>query len=54
MCALPRSICPASGAVGNSTPFAGTERSVAEYLIAEVLDRNTPATREFLVRTQCV
>ena len=36
---------------GGIEPFAGTERSVAEYLIAEVLDRNTPATRDFLVRT---
>lgn len=31
--------------------FTGTERSVAEYLVAEVLDRNTPSTREFLLRT---
>ena len=39
------------GGSGGIEPFAGTERSVAEYLIAEVLDRNTPATRDFLVRT---
>jgi LuxR family transcriptional regulator, maltose regulon positive regulatory protein len=31
--------------------FAGTERSVAEYLVAEVLERNDPLTRDFLLRT---
>jgi LuxR family maltose regulon positive regulatory protein len=31
--------------------FAGTERSVAEYLVAEVLERNTAPTRDFLLRT---
>ncbi len=31
--------------------FAGTDRSVAEYLVAEVLDRNDPDTRDFLLRT---
>ena len=31
--------------------FTGTEQSVSEYLLAEVLDRNDPATRAFLLRT---
>jgi LuxR family maltose regulon positive regulatory protein len=31
--------------------FTGTERSVAEYLVAEVLERNTAPTRDFLLRT---
>ena len=31
--------------------FTGTEQSVSEYLLAEVLDRNDPATRQFLLRT---
>ncbi len=33
------------------TEFAGTERSVAEFLAAEVLARNTPEIRRFLLRT---
>ncbi len=31
--------------------FTGTERSVAEYLVGEVLDRLPPAERDFLLRT---
>ncbi|MGV1007261.1 MAG: LuxR C-terminal-related transcriptional regulator [Dermatophilaceae bacterium] len=31
--------------------FAGSERSVAEYLLAEVLERNSPQVRDFLLRT---
>ena len=31
--------------------FGGTERSIAEYLLAEVLARNSPEGREFLMRT---
>ncbi len=31
--------------------FGGIEHSVAEYLLAEVLERNTPESREFLMRT---
>jgi len=31
--------------------FSGTEKSVAEYLIGEVLDRLPPADRDFLLRT---
>ncbi|MFZ0529913.1 MAG: hypothetical protein WAL91_05190, partial [Propionicimonas sp.] len=33
------------------TQFAGTERSVSEYLLAEVLEANTPQTQDFLLRT---
>ena len=36
---------------GTIEGFAGTDRSVAEYLLAEVLDRSTPADRDFLLRT---
>ncbi len=31
--------------------FAGTDRTVAEYLVAEVLQANEPAVRDFLIRT---
>ena len=31
--------------------FGGTDQSVAEYLVAEVLHRNTPVVRDFLLRT---
>lgn len=34
--------------------FTGTEQSVSEYLLAEVLDRNDPTTRQFLLRTAVV
>ena len=34
--------------------FGGTDRSVAEYLIAEVLQRNTDEVRDFLLRTSVV
>ena len=36
---------------GTIEGFAGTDRSVAEYLLAEVLDRSTPDDRDFLIRT---
>ena len=36
---------------GTIEGFAGTDRSVAEYLLAEVLDRSTPDDRDFLMRT---
>ena len=47
-------LCHASGAVRGIERFAGTERSVAEYLIAEVLDRNTPATGTSWCAPVCV
>lgn len=31
--------------------FTGDDRHIADYLIEEVLDRQTPATRDFLLRT---
>ncbi len=31
--------------------FAGDDRQIVDYLVAEVLDRQTPETREFLLRT---
>jgi LuxR family transcriptional regulator, maltose regulon positive regulatory protein len=34
-----------------ATEFSGTERTVAEYLLAEVLDRQTAETRKLLLRT---
>ena len=34
--------------------FTGTERSVAEYLVGEVLDRQPAPVREFLLRTSIV
>ncbi len=34
--------------------FGGTDRSVAEYLVAEVLLRNDPEVRDFLLRTSVV
>ncbi|HEX6249380.1 MAG TPA: LuxR C-terminal-related transcriptional regulator [Nocardioidaceae bacterium] len=34
--------------------FGGTERSVAEFLLAEVLARHDPATTDFLLRTSVV
>jgi LuxR family maltose regulon positive regulatory protein len=40
-----------TGSSGGIGAFTGTERSVAEYLLAEVLEHNTPANRDFLVRT---
>jgi LuxR family maltose regulon positive regulatory protein len=33
------------------TEFSGSERNVAEYLLAEVLERQTPEVREMLLRT---
>ena len=33
------------------TEFAGSERNVAAYLLAEVLERQTPEVREMLLRT---
>jgi LuxR family maltose regulon positive regulatory protein len=36
---------------GTTEGFAGTDRSVAEYLLAEVLDRSTEQDRDFLRRT---
>jgi LuxR family transcriptional regulator, maltose regulon positive regulatory protein len=42
-----------SGA-GGIAGFAGGDRSVAEYLVAEVLERQTPEMRDFLVRTSVV
>lgn len=40
-----------TGAVGGLADFMGTETSVAEYLIAEVLAVANPADRDFLLRT---
>ncbi len=34
--------------------FAGDDRGVAEYLLAEVLEQQPPATRDFLLRTSIV
>lgn len=34
--------------------FGGSDKSVAEYLVAEVLNRNSPEVREFLLRTSVV
>lgn len=34
--------------------FGGSDRSVAEYLVAEVLDRNLSEVRQFLLRTSVV
>ena len=34
--------------------FGGTDRSVAEYLVSEVLQRNTSDVRDFLLRTSVV
>jgi LuxR family maltose regulon positive regulatory protein len=39
------------GSDNQISQFTGTEQSVSEYLLAEVLDRNDPATRQFLLRT---
>jgi LuxR family maltose regulon positive regulatory protein len=43
---------------GDSDPsqegFGGTDRSVAEYLVSEVLQRNTSDVRDFLLRTSVV
>lgn len=36
---------------GNLHGFAGTDRSVAEFLVAEVLERNSAQTKDFLLRT---
>jgi LuxR family transcriptional regulator, maltose regulon positive regulatory protein len=36
---------------GFATQFSGTERTVAEYLLAEVLDRQPEAVRRLLLRT---
>ena len=35
------------------TAFAGTDRTVADYLVAEIMDQQSPAMRDFLLRT-CV
>lgn len=40
--------------VGALTSFVGTERSVAEYLLTEVIERTSPQVREFLLRTSVV
>jgi len=34
--------------------FAGDDRQIVDYLMAEVLDRQTPGVREFLLRTSIV
>lgn len=34
--------------------FGGSDKPVAEYLVAEVLNRNSPEVREFLLRTSVV
>jgi LuxR family transcriptional regulator, maltose regulon positive regulatory protein len=34
--------------------FAGDERQIVDYLVAEVLDRQSPADRDFLLRTSIV
>jgi LuxR family maltose regulon positive regulatory protein len=36
---------------GYITSFAGDDRQIVDYLAAEVLDRQTPEVREFLLRT---
>jgi LuxR family transcriptional regulator, maltose regulon positive regulatory protein len=33
--------------------FSGSERTVAEYLLAEVLDRQSERARQLLLRTRC-
>jgi LuxR family transcriptional regulator, maltose regulon positive regulatory protein len=40
-----------AGAGGSLDGFGGTDTSVAEYLVAEVLTRNDAETRDFLLRT---
>ena len=42
------------GADAGLERFGGTDRSVAEYLVAEVLLRNSPEVRDFLLRTSVV
>jgi LuxR family maltose regulon positive regulatory protein len=39
------------GSATDLSDFGGTDRSVAEYLVAEVLDRQTPELRPFLLQT---
>ena len=34
--------------------FAGDDRQIVDYLVAEVLDRQSPEVREFLLRTSIV
>jgi len=43
-----------SGGAHGLDGFAGDDRSVAEYLLAEVLERQTPEMRDFLLRTSVV
>ena len=43
-----------TGADAGLEGFGGTDRSVAEYLVAEVLLRNSPDVRDFLLRTSVV
>jgi LuxR family maltose regulon positive regulatory protein len=42
------------GVARDLSDFAGSDRSVAEYLMAEVLDAQSPSGREFLLRTSVV
>jgi LuxR family maltose regulon positive regulatory protein len=44
----------AAGVTRGIEQFTGTERSVAEYLVGEVLDRQPAHIREFLLRTSVV
>ena len=44
------SLVPTDIAEGISR-FTGTQKSVAEYLIGEVLDRQPPQDRDFLLKT---
>ena len=44
----------AAGVTRGIEQFTGTERSVAEYLVGEVLDRQPAHVREFLLRTSVV
>jgi LuxR family transcriptional regulator, maltose regulon positive regulatory protein len=39
---------------GYIASFAGDDRQIVDYLMAEVLDRQTPGAREFLLRTSIV
>jgi LuxR family maltose regulon positive regulatory protein len=34
--------------------FAGDDRQIVDYLVAEVLERQTPEMRDFLLRTSIV
>ena len=43
---------PASSRTTSSTHFAGTDATVSDYLVSEVLARQPPQVREFLLRTR--